>query len=143
MAVQAMKLGKGSLDFTINEAKTSFSGQATKVTYSPDYKTEDPTPVLSGEEYQEPGTLTGKISGDILQDYGAKSLAVWCFEHAGEIAKFEFVPNSDAKLAITGECMITPVEIGGDVAKTNSTSFEFPVVGKPEFKQTGASTGSR
>lgn len=135
MAVKAMKLGPGRLDLTIEQGPAkSFAGQVTKATYSPEYKTEDPTPVLSGEEYQEPGELTGKITGDMLQDYGADSLAVWCFENAGTLAKFEFVPNLEGGLTISGQCMITPVEIGGDVRKTNSTSFEFPVVGKPKLE---------
>ena len=140
MAVQAMKLGDGSLEFTLNEAKMSFSGQSTKTLYSPEYKVEDPTDVLNGEQYQEPGKLSGKISGELLQDYGTNSLLVWCHEHAGEIAQFEFVPNTAGALQISGECMITPVDVGGDVAKTNSASYEFPVVGKAKFIVKGAIT---
>lgn len=134
MAVKASKLGPGTLKLTPKDGTArDFSGQVTKMTFTPEYTSEDPVDVLSGDQYQEPGELAAKIGGDMLQDYGSDSLVQWCWDHMGEIADFEFVPLTSGKLQITGECMIQPVEIGGDVKKTNSTSFEFKVVGKPDL----------
>ena len=108
MAVKADKLGPGKLTFTPDEggAAREFAGQCTKLTYKPEYKTEDPTPMLDGSEYLEPGELTGSLEGEIMQDYGTDSLPKWCFDHMGE-----------------------------DVKKSNSTSFSFPTVGKPTLEE--------
>lgn len=135
MAVKAHKLGPGKLTLTLEDSPTDFSGQTTKTEWSPDYKLEDPIEVLSGDKYQEPGELTSKISGDMLQDYGTGSLLKWCYDNRGKEANFEFVPNKAGKIKLSGRCMIAPVNLGGDVAKTNTTSFEFTVIGDPEMSE--------
>ena len=134
MAVKASKLGPGVFTLTSKDAApkaTDFSGQCRKVIWEPDYKTEDPIEVLSGDEYAEPGKLNSKISGEMLQDYGAASLSKFCLDNAGKVFEFEFVPSKAGKLKIAGELQVTPIGVGGDVGKTNAISFEFPVIGKP------------
>lgn len=137
MATRVDTLGPGRLAFTKEGAQaTDFAGQCTKVSYKPEYKTEDPTPTLDGGEYLPPGELTGSIEGEMLQDFGETSLAKWCFDNMGETVEFTFTPNTNRAMTIKGKCQVAPVEIGGDVSKTNSTSFSFATVGKPTLTTT-------
>lgn len=134
MAVKASKLGPGILTIKLDEGgEKKFEGQVTSITWEPDYQTEDPIPVLSGDTYQAPGALTSKITGEMLQDYLADSLLKYCYDNRGKTGSFEFVPSKEGALKIAGNLMVTPVGIGGDLNKTNTISFEFPVVGDPEI----------
>lgn len=139
MAVKASKLGAGTLKITPEDGQEKqFEGYVTQIQWEPDYKTEEPIPVLSGDTYQPPGELTSKISGSMLQDYLSSSLIKWCYDNRGKEAAFEFVPAIADNLGLKGRLMITPVGIGGDINKTNTIGFEFPMIGDPEMTDTGS-----
>ncbi|MFB9775381.1 hypothetical protein [Brevibacterium otitidis] len=130
MAVKADQLGPGILKFGTTGSEGEFSSQVTKVELAPEFDQDDNIPVLSGEEVAGDSTESYTLTGEFLQDYsGMTSLLVWCKKHAGKQMKFEYVPSKSGGLKITGECVIRPVKIGGDVKKRNTTEFEFKGVG--------------
>lgn len=137
MAVKKIStLGPGRLELTPAKGEMkSFSGDTTVTKFTPEYETEDATAFLDGSEDIPEGKLTATISGTMRQDYGTDSLVKYCWDHMGETVGFLFVPNITGKMQIKGECVIKPVEIGGDVKTANTTDFEFPIVGKPELSE--------
>ena len=56
-------------------------------------------------------------------------------KHAGELVPFEFRPRNDSPMVFKGKCVISPVKVGGDPKKENTTSFDFECVGKPEMTE--------
>lgn len=137
MAVNAHKLGPGTLTFGESSTMKDFQTKVTNARLTPSVDQEDPIPVLSGDEYLEDIEVTSVMAGTFLQDYGSEALVKWCWDHSGETMPFEFQPRSDQGLVISGECQIRPVEIGGDVKTTNTTDFEFPLIGQPDLGDAG------
>lgn len=129
--MKPQKLGRGRLTFNPGSAAQEFAAMTTNTVLKPELKTEDAVALLSGESYVEAGEMKGSISGTIYQEYSKASLINWILENAGKEVEFEFVPTSEASLGYKGKCTITPVEIGGDVGKANTSSFEFPLSGAP------------
>lgn len=129
--MKPQKLGPGQLTFNPGSAAKEFATMTTNTVLKPELKTEDAVALLSGDSYVEAGEMRGSISGTIYQEYNQESLINWILENSGKEVSFEFVPSTDAKLGYKGKCTITPVEIGGDVGKANTSSFEFPLTGRP------------
>lgn len=130
MAINAHKLGPGTLTIGETGTEQEFGSQVTNVLLEPSVEEEDNIPVLSGEELEGEETETYVLSGTILQDYsGIASSLVWCKENAGSVLSFVFVPSTDAGLQITGEVKIRSVSIGGDVKTRNTSDFEFKGIG--------------
>jgi hypothetical protein len=112
-----------------------FSSRVLKAEYSPELKKESAVEMLDGSVHQPEGTWEGKISGEFYQEYGSQSLISWCMKHAGELLPFEFRPRNDSPMIFKGKCVISPVKVGGDPKKENTTSFDFECVGKPELTE--------
>lgn len=133
MAVTAHKLGPGVLTLGDSGTLKEFTSQVTNARWTPSVDQEDPIDVLSGEQIADDPDISSVIAGTFLQEYGAEALVTWCWEHRGEVLPFSFQPRSDAALTISGECQVLPVEVGGDVKTRNTSDFEFPVIGDPDF----------
>ena len=131
----AQSLGPGTLKFGIVGSEIEFSSRVLKAEYSPELKKESAVEMLDGSVHQPEGTWEGKISGEFYQEYGSQSLISWCMKHAGEFVPFEFRPRNDSPMVFKGKCVISPVKVGGDPKKENTTSFEFECVGKPELTE--------
>lgn len=135
MPIKSDKLGPGRL--TIGETGTvqEFGSQLRKCQIEPDVDTEDPIPVLSGEELAGDDTIKANLTGTILDSYDMASLAVWAKKNTGKELPFEFVPNQDVEGAykVTGKVKIRPIAIGGDAKARAENDFEFPVVGDWDF----------
>lgn len=131
----AQTLGPGSLKLGKTGSETEFASKVTKAEYAPEYSLDDATPMLDGSEFQPEGTWKGKLSGTFYQDYSMAGLVAWCFAHAGETLPFIFTPKTGSgNMKVTGECVIMPVKVGGDPKKTNTSDFEFTVLGKPKME---------
>ena len=52
-------------------------------------------------------------------------LQVWCLNHSGETLPFEWVPNTDGNVQLTGRVVIASIQFGGDVKTKNSNDFSF------------------
>lgn len=136
------KLGPGVIKFGDTGSTKEFQSRTTKTEYAPDLKLEDAVALLDGSKYQPDGEWAGAIKGTFYQDYDMSGLIAWCFTHAGELLPFTFTPLSGASnITFTGQCVIKPVNVGGDPGKTNTTDFEFTVVGKPDMKPASDGVG--
>lgn len=133
MPVTAHKLGPGVLTLGDSGTLKEFTSQVTNARWTPSVDQEDPIDVLSGEQVADDPDISSVIAGTFLQEYGAEALVTWCWEHRGEVLPFSFQPRSDADLTISGDCQVLPVEVGGDVKTRNTSDFEFPVIGDPDF----------
>lgn len=132
----AQTLGPGTLKFGETGSEQEFAASTTKTELKPELSLDDAVGLLNGDDYQPEGTWGGTISGTFYQEYSAESLIAWCYTNAGSTLAFTFHPRSDSALSWTGNCVISPVTVGGDAKKTNTTDFEFKLVGKPEMSTT-------
>lgn len=128
----SQNLGPGSLKFGSAGSEREFAANTTKTEFKPEYKTEDAVPLLSGDSYVPEGEWGGSLEGEFYQEFSMTSLVAWTYENAGKTLPFTFRPRTDAALAFRGQCVISPVSVGGDAGKSNTASFSFALVGKPE-----------
>ena len=133
MPIVSHKLGPGSLVFGETGTEKEFASQLRTCSITPETDSEDPIPVLSGEEIDGDETTNWTLSGSVLDGYTMESLAVWCFQNKGDVLPFEFIPNADVTGAMkwTGEAKIRPIAHGGEVKTRNENDFEFVIVGEP------------
>lgn len=129
MPVKSDKLGPGVLSFGETASASEWSSQITKCTVEPKTDSEDPIPVLSGEEIDGDDTDTAELTGTVLQSYDLDSLLKWSHDHHGETISFRFQPNRAAGLEVRGSVKIRRLSIGGDVKTRNTSDFAFPIVG--------------
>lgn len=133
MTIKSTKLGPGRLTIGSAGSVQEFAAQLRSCKLEPSVDTEDPIPVLSGEELAGEDTITYNLTGSVLDDYTMTSIAVWSKTHAGEELPYEFVPNTDAGLMAKGTVKIRPIGIGGDVKTRNENDFEFAGVGDWDY----------
>lgn len=133
MAVKSDRLGPGTLTFGETAALSQWAGQLRSCAVEPSTDTEDPLPVLSGEELTGDDTDTAELTGTILQSYDLDSLLVWAHENRGKVMPFSFTPNNESALVVTGRCKIRRLKIGGDVKTRNTSDFTFPIIGDYEL----------
>ena len=133
MAVKSHKLGPGSLTFGETGTLVEFNTRTRTVTLEPEYDEGDSIPVLSGDELQEDGSETFNLTGTILQDYDVDSLLVWAHVHSGQTVPFNFIPDNDKGLKVTGEVRVRRIAIGGEAKERAESDFEFPGVGMYEL----------
>jgi len=102
--------------------------QVTNVVFDPKPSTSDAQPVLSGNIVAGDYTEAPELSGTLLPDFGENvSVQEWLITNAGKTVAFEFVPNKLKARKITGHLQVTSVQIGGDVRKSDTIDFDFPV----------------
>lgn len=135
---KAELLGPGSLKFGETGSEKEFAVQCTEAKLSPETKIGDTIDFLSGTSTVGPAEKSFKVSGKIAQEYSADSLLVWAKENDGAILPFTYKPKNDGAITCKGQVMITALEIGGSVKKTNESDFEFTGVGDWELKTDGA-----
>lgn len=125
------KLGPGLL--TIGETGTpkEFGAQVSELSLAPEYDSDDPISVLSGDEYAGDETEAWTLTITLYQDYTANSLDLWLFDNAGSELPFTFVPSKDGVLQAKGTVKVRAGSIGGEVKKRNTSEVELPVVGRP------------
>ena len=137
--ITAHKLGPGTLKFGDTGSEQEFASHVTTCTISPSFNEEDPIPTLSGDQFVDgDATFEGTISGEFLQEYTVAGLVKWTWDHNGETVPFVFTPRTDAELSWKGQCVIRPVNVGGEVKTANTAEFEFRVLELPTIETIGA-----
>ena len=137
--ITAHKLGPGTLKFGDTGSEQEFASHVTTCTISPSFNEEDPIPTLSGDQFVDgDATFEGTISGEFLQEYTVAGLVKWTWDHNGETVPFVFTPRTDAELSWKGQCVIRPVNVGGEVKTANTAEFEFRVLELPTIETLGA-----
>lgn len=133
--VTAHKLGPGTLKFGATGSEQEFASHVTTCTISPSFNEEDPIPTLSGDQFVDgDAVFEGTISGEFLQEYTVTGLVKWTWDHNGETVPFVFTPRNDAELSWTGECVVRPVNVGGEVKTANTAEFEWRVLELPNVE---------
>ena len=137
--ITAHKLGPGTLKFGDTGSEQEFASHVTTCTISPSFNEEDPIPTLSGDQFVDgDATFEGTISGEFLQEYTVAGLVKWTWDNNGETVPFVFTPRTDAELSWKGECVIRPVNVGGEVKTANTAEVEFRVLELPTIETIGS-----
>lgn len=131
MAVKSSKLGPGSLTIGVPASAREWGGQLTKCALNPSTEFEDNVPVLDGSELAGDATTTWNLSGTILQDYDLDSLEDFAFENRLADLPFVFTPSNAGQREYSGTVTVVPLTVGGDVKASNTSDFEFRVIGEP------------
>ena len=129
-------LGPGVFKITDTASQRDFSADLTKAQLNPSNSSDDPVTYLDGSE-EGSSTTTWTMEGTVGDDFSEDGLAVWCFDHAGQTLPFEFIPNNTGKIKWTGNALITPVAMGGDVKTKNTNDFSFTVTNLTHTSHTG------
>lgn len=148
MAIKKQKLGPGTLTIGETGSGLEMAKQSTAVAIEPSYSDGDRQIVLSGDVDQEAAEWEGTLTATFFQDYEASGLLAWTWEHDGETLPFTFVPNSAAGFEVSGEVVIRPATIGGDVDAENTSEVEWslpkrPAIGEPGTTAQAFRTGAQ
>lgn len=131
------KLGPGSLVFGETGSQLDISCQVTACRFTFDSDKEDDLPTLCGGVIAGAKNYTSKLEATAAQDTEKDGLIDWTWKNAGKEVPVRFVPHDSETAAVTATVVIDPVEFGGDVAKRNTSDFEFDTVGMPSFTPDG------
>ncbi|GEP40610.1 hypothetical protein NPS01_42730 [Nocardioides psychrotolerans] len=124
MTIQSYKMGPGTLKFGTGLATdASCQVKSCLVTCEENVDTEDPVPVICGEEQpgEETVRLTWGLEATLLQDLAAAGFVTWTWTNKMTEQPFEFIPNTVSARKINGVIHVVPISIGGE-AKTRPTS---------------------
>lgn len=137
MAIKKQKLGPGTLTIGETGSGQEMAKQSTAVAIEPSYSDGDRQVVLSGDVDQEAAEWEGTLTATFFQDYDAAGLLAWTWEHDGETLPFTFLPNSTAGFEVSGEVVIRPATIGGDVDTENTSEVEWSLPKRPAIGEPG------
>ena len=137
MAIKKQKLGPGTLTIGETGSGQEMAKQSTSVAIEPSYSDGDRQIVLSGDVDQEAAEWEGTLTATFFQDYAADGLLAWTWEHDGETLPFTFTPNSAAGFEVSGEVVIRPATIGGDVDTENTSEVEWSLPKRPAIGEPG------
>ena len=148
MAIKKQKLGPGTLVIGETGSGQEMAKQSTAVAIEPSYSDGDRQIVLSGDVDQEAAEWEGTLTATFFQDYDAAGLLAWTWEHDGETLPFTFLPNSASGFEVSGEVVIRPATIGGDVDAENTSEVEWslpkrPAIGEPGTTAQAFRTGTQ
>ena len=134
MTANVTKLGPGTLQ--LGDVATGFdaSCQMTGAVVAWDKNKADDITVLCGDVVGGGTTYTAKISGTFLQDLAeADGLVAYTWENKGVTVPFVYTPNTAAGVAVSGEVIIDPIDVGStdDYGSTMTSDFEWDCVGEP------------
>jgi hypothetical protein len=134
MAVPAgtvKKLGPGVLTVGSVGTALDFSGRVTKASITWKVDTTDDTVVLDGSTIAGDRTYSATLEATVRQDdLTTGSLVDYTWAHKGTEVPFTFTPYSGGR-SITGNLVIDPLDVGGDVNATNTADLKWECVGTP------------
>lgn len=135
MAIVQSRVRNGELTFGGNGTGTavSFACQASTVQVNPSSSDDgDPVETLCGDKIGAGKLITWTISGTSIQDFDDPAgFLAYCYQHATETVNFTWLPNRDGAPQWSGQCIIIPLQEGGDVNVRLTTDWEFDCVGTP------------
>ena len=118
-------LGPGSLKIGSTSSARDFSADVINTALEPSTDTEDNDNFLDGHTEGGSQTETWALTGSIKEDFSMDGLQVWCLNHSGETLPFEWVPNTDGTVKLTGSVVLASIQFGGDVKTKISDDFAF------------------
>lgn len=138
MPAKYYTVGPGSLTFGETGSGLDLSCQVSTAQIEWDSDTEDTTYVLCGDAVEGETTYTANLTATVLQDLEREGVVDYTWRNKGTKVPFEYVPSSRVGATITGECVIQPINVGGDVRTRPTSDLEFPCVGEPDLTYPGA-----
>jgi hypothetical protein len=129
------KLGPGVLTVGSAGDPLDFSNRCTSAAVRWSVDQEDDTPVLSGETLAGDRTYTATLEATVYQDDlhpGAGGLVNYSWANKGTAVPATFTPYTGG-LSITGTLIVDPLDVGGDVAKKNTSDLKWAFLGEPEL----------
>lgn len=128
------KLGPGVLTVGAVGSPQDFSNRCTAVTIKWGVKTEDDVPTLAGTTEAGDRTYTATLEANVFQDDMADGgLIDYTWTNKGTVQPFVYTPYADGGKSITGEVVIDPLDVGGEVGKKNKSDIKWGCVGEPEI----------
>ena len=127
------KMGPGVLAVGSIGSPIDFSKRCKSVKVAWSVKTEDDVPVLSGDV--EPGdrTYTATLEASVYQDdLRDGELIDFTWTNKGTVQPATFTPYAGGK-SITGEVVVDPLDVGGDVNVKNLSDIKWAFVGEPDL----------
>jgi hypothetical protein len=127
------KLKSGTLTFDSGATPASFACQATNVRITPSANTSgDEVETLCGDVLAPETKVTWVLAGTSVSDFtDSAGFVQFTWEHELESLDFEWTPNGTTGPTYSGNVVIVPVEVGGDVNVRLTTDWEWNLNGKP------------
>jgi len=129
------KLGPGSLAIGAVGSSVDFAPRCTSAKIVPKVDTSDDVPVLDGSTVAGDRTYSATLEATVYQDDlypGPGGLVDFSWANRGLQVPATYTPYAGGR-AITGELIVDPLEIGGDVGKKNTSDLKWAFVGFPEL----------
>lgn len=130
MPAKTYKVGPGELVLGETGTPSDFSCQFSDIALEPTKNTEDALKVLCGDEIPGDVSYAWALRGTLIQDLGDQGISLYCLSNAGKTVPFRFIPKTGAN-GFSGNLVVDPTRIGGEVGRTATADFEFAVVGTP------------
>jgi hypothetical protein len=125
------KMGHGQLLVGSAGSPMDFSGRCTKASVTWKEDSSDDVEVLSGDVIDGDTTYDATLEATIYQDdLRAGGIIDYSWAHKGEVVPFTFLPFDGAR-GVTGQLKLSPLDIGGDVGKKNTSDLKWSCVGEP------------
>lgn len=132
MTVQTEKLGPGVLELgDILTTGLAIQCQVREAILEFDVDEGDSDVTLCGDDVAGEDTISGKITGELYQDWTEEGVNKWSWDFKGQSVPFTFKPRTAAGLTITGTLKMRPLPIGGETKTKLLAEFEWPTVGLP------------
>lgn len=131
--VRTQKVGPGELTLGEVGGPIDIACQITSATLTPDVNQDDDQRVLCGDVVPGARTYSWTLDLSLFQDWRAEGVNAFSIEHQGERVPFTYSPDDVAGVSVTGEVMIDPMSLGGEVDQRAESDWELTVVGDPVF----------
>jgi hypothetical protein len=126
-------MGPGVLTVGSAGSPVDMSSRCTSVKVTWKVNAEDDTPTLDGGVESGDRTYTATLEATIYQDdLRDGEVARFTWEQKGTAQPATFTPFTGGT-SITGEVIVDPLDIGGDVAKKNTSDIKWAFIGEPEL----------
>jgi len=123
---------------TLTLGGTDYGVQISNVRLEANKNTEEGTPTLGVPKPAAIVTTTWSLVGGAIQDWeDAEGFIKYAFDNDGVEVAFSWVPATDKGVTIAGNCVVSPITIGGDIATQLISDWEFPVSGDPTWTTAG------
>jgi hypothetical protein len=127
------KLGPGTLTVGAVGSPLDFSGRCTAVKVTWKEGKADDVEVLDGSTIAGERNFDATLEATVYQDdLVAGGLIDYSWVQKGTQVPFTFTPYAGGR-SITGQLIVDPLDVGGDVAKKNTTDLKWACVGEPEL----------
>lgn len=123
----------GVLTIGATGAALDFSARCRKVAITWKVNTTDDTVMLDGSTESGDRTYDATLEATVSQDdLVAGGLVAYSWANKGAAVPFTFAPYNNGR-AITGQLIVDPLDVGGDVNAKNTADLKWACVGEPEL----------